>query len=966
MNIIVNSDRTVEKEYTEKDGSQNENRVTELNFTLPEEYSGEGFVPKIAFITEDGNFSDYIDNGKYILKNNITKYREVICFVWLTDSVNNIDFRSQTFLLEFYYNEDPSDYIPSEQEKSQIELLMEELEEKIQEVTELEENVYTKDETYSKEEVDEIIPTDISDLNNDSGFIDKDVNNLTNYYKKSETYTKQEIDSKVSSVYKYKGTVASYSNLPSTGLTIGDVYNVEDTGDNYSWTGTDWDKLGGDIDLSGYQTKIDSTHKLNSDLVDDTNQTNKFVTSTDKTNWNAKYDKPSGGIPKTDLASDVRNSLGKADTALQEHQDISGKQDITDNNLTTTNKTITSAINEVDSIAKGANQALSYGNYSTMITAFNSLANNVYNVGQNVMIITLQVPDLWISGIESTSQTYTYTTDEAFTTELNINGYVQVGYYKLSALETQKVDLTNYVTFDDYATAATTGVVKTSAQYGVSTSSYTKNLTGAVRTYDQYQSGNDVMIICKGTLENVIEGKQLINQTQLEESQEELFDVYDYSFIKNTSNNIFTTTENDTVQDKIFSITTGELAGNTYQNYLAFINYIEIKSNKNYYFALYNQNNTFNTLIGCIACFYDKNKNFISGLQISGTNQPIISPANAKYLRISISKTYYTNFKFLVSEDSYPQTYSDYFEKYYTLNKKLLINYNDIVVDVNGSGDFTTIQQAFDYIENKKDNNYHNRYNVYIKEGNYDLGANFSNEDLNNSNVSGVTVPDYTYLIGLGNKKNIVLYCTFNDKQQYISTLNLKGSCGLENITVIGTKTRYAIHVDTVQSSEYHQLIKNCIIKGIDTYYSVVYGTGTYDNAYWEFSDTIFDGTETGNNGGSGIPFTVHNSLKASGNRFIKFTNCRFKTNSTNKNAILFKTLAYRPNNPSESANNMVTYVEIYGCKFGGNGFSLVEENPTYYGTGCLYYITGYGNDNALYEIITTDGIDYSDRVDII
>lgn len=37
------------------------------------------------------------------------------------------------------------------------------------------------------------------------------------------------------------------------------------------------------------------------------------------------YSKPSGGIPKSDLASAVQTSLGKADTALQEHQDISGK-----------------------------------------------------------------------------------------------------------------------------------------------------------------------------------------------------------------------------------------------------------------------------------------------------------------------------------------------------------------------------------------------------------------------------------------------------------------------------------------------------------------------------------------------------------------------------------------------------------------------------------------------------------------
>lgn len=39
------------------------------------------------------------------------------------------------------------------------------------------------------------------------------------------------------------------------------------------------------------------------------------------------YSKPSTGIPKNDLASSVQTSLGKADTALQSHQDISGKQD---------------------------------------------------------------------------------------------------------------------------------------------------------------------------------------------------------------------------------------------------------------------------------------------------------------------------------------------------------------------------------------------------------------------------------------------------------------------------------------------------------------------------------------------------------------------------------------------------------------------------------------------------------------
>ena len=54
-----------------------------------------------------------------------------------------------------------------------------------------------------------------------------------------------------------------------------------------------------------------------------------LVTTGEKYTWNNKgsYSKPSGGIPKTDLASAVQTSLGKADSALQSHQDISGKLD---------------------------------------------------------------------------------------------------------------------------------------------------------------------------------------------------------------------------------------------------------------------------------------------------------------------------------------------------------------------------------------------------------------------------------------------------------------------------------------------------------------------------------------------------------------------------------------------------------------------------------------------------------------
>ena len=191
---------------------------------------------------------------------------------------------------------------------------------------------------------------------------------------------------------------------------------------------------------------------------------------------------------------------------------LNDKQNTEDNSLDTTSKTVVGAINEVNSIAKGSNQSLSFANYSAMVTEFNSLAGDEYNVGQNIMVVTLEVPDLWISGIESTSSTYTYTTDEAFTAALATDGYVQVGYYKLSALETQKVDLTNYVTTTDYATNATGGVVKTNTNYGTSVDS-NGSLRGTTKTYADYGSMHNLGLISKVTLENVITGKGLVSNT---------------------------------------------------------------------------------------------------------------------------------------------------------------------------------------------------------------------------------------------------------------------------------------------------------------------------------------------------------------------------------------------------------------------------------------------------------------------
>ena len=50
--------------------------------------------------------------------------------------------------------------------------------------------------------------------------------------------------SEVAGAYIYRGSVAGSDALPASGAAVGDVYNVEDTGMNYGWTGTAWDALG--------------------------------------------------------------------------------------------------------------------------------------------------------------------------------------------------------------------------------------------------------------------------------------------------------------------------------------------------------------------------------------------------------------------------------------------------------------------------------------------------------------------------------------------------------------------------------------------------------------------------------------------------------------------------------------------------------------------------------------------------
>lgn len=72
--------------------------------------------------------------------------------------------------------------------------------------------------------------------------------------------------------------------------------------------------------VSGLQTELSSSNKLDPSFIA-YDSTHAAVTDADKSAYAAKYDKPSGGIPSSDMSSAVQNSLSLADSALQTETD---------------------------------------------------------------------------------------------------------------------------------------------------------------------------------------------------------------------------------------------------------------------------------------------------------------------------------------------------------------------------------------------------------------------------------------------------------------------------------------------------------------------------------------------------------------------------------------------------------------------------------------------------------------------
>lgn len=286
-----------------------------------------------ALVTESANkIALEIDSTEFKIKAKIFDKNNR-----LISESNVIDLPLESVVVGGEYDATNKKIILTLENGNVIEIPVEDLIDGLATKTELEEGLATKDaniiESISKngaplpvnanKNVNITVPTRTSEVINDNGFITNDTNGLSHYYNKTAADTRFSLVTETGSNFTLSidpttfvmtatlkdknGRALSVQtvDLPLESVVVGGSYDSETrevvlTLENGSVVRFSVADL-----VSGLQSEITDDDKLSSDLVDDTNSINKFVTATDKTNWDAKLDEDdlTDYVKNTDYAS---------------------------------------------------------------------------------------------------------------------------------------------------------------------------------------------------------------------------------------------------------------------------------------------------------------------------------------------------------------------------------------------------------------------------------------------------------------------------------------------------------------------------------------------------------------------------------------------------------------------------------------------------------------------------------------
>jgi hypothetical protein len=282
-------------------------------------------------------------------------------------------------------------------------------------------------------------------------------------------------------------------------------------------------------------------------------------------------------------------------------------------------------------------------------------------------------------------------------------------------------------------------------------------------------------------------------------------------------------------------------------------------------------------------------------------------------------------------------------------------------VATNGTKQYTSLRNAINACTNPGP---HNKYIIefYGNWDEYDISNDFTAQESADPTFIGVTVPSFVKIRGIGDRTRNIISLRLQEENPVISTLNINSATELENLTIIGEKTKYAVHDDfhDFQNTWIERHICNCRFIGITTSSVRAYGAGYFGGYNWHFDNCTFENRSDKYGLGYG-PFSAHNNIGMIGNANLYFRNCRFKPDTGTTGCTFGSLNSY--NGQTEGNTNRLFF---YGNST--EKIKMVEENASVYGSGIKTIISGFGNTakNSDVIIVNTDGVDYSSYVDLI
>lgn len=248
---------------------------------------------------------------------------------------------------------------------------------------------------------------------------------------------------------------------------------------------------------------------------------------------------------------------------------------------------------------------------------------------------------------------------------------------------------------------------------------------------------------------------------------------------------------------------------------------------------------------------------------------------------------------------------------------------NIITVKKSSDGDYTTLSDA---IKSITGSSIDNQYEIHIYSGVYDmveeLGGNewVASVSRSNGERQGLTLPDYTHLIGHG---SVYIDCIVDDDvatadfARSVSTINVYMNNRLEGITFRAKNTRYVIHDETNNNfDDLTRVIKNCRF--------IHYGNAS---SYWGSYKALGGGLGSGGRydiinshfESPFVPFSYHNNGNQNTN-YINLDGCTFSGNeSTYQYDIGF---GYYKNNTEP------VYVTVKNC-ISDRGVAVYQETSS-------------------------------------